>query len=88
MDGEEYLIFHKEELGPLPDLGFEGKKYHCLYAVRKTKRSFGTMHISEHLKALKQEFEGVLGNVTYVSFYCLATAGNGTIDVTYFDMHE
>ena len=88
MDGEEYLIFYKQEQGSWPGLGFEGDHYGLLYAVRKTKRSFGTMHISEHLKALKHEYEGVLGNVTYVSFYCLATSGNGTIDVTYFDMHE
>ena len=97
LDGETYTVYLNLRKG---DRG----TVVLLYALRKTARQSGRIHISEHMKKWKEMFDGKdvtlngasvqlqFGNLYRVSTLCdafsISGSVSGSIDYTYFNMRQ
>lgn len=107
LDGDTYTVVVNPRLGPAPyyqnepgDLGNQWSLQ--FFAVRKTERTFGTIHISEHFKKWNEMFHGQtvslydkpyileVGKPAVLKFqFCggnAATTTSGSADLTYFKL--
>ena len=97
LDGETYTVYLNLRKGDRGTVVF-------LYALRKTARQSGRIHISEHMKKWKEMFDGKdvtlngasvqlqFGNLYRVSTLCdafsISGSVSGSIDYTYFNMRQ
>ena len=103
LDGETYTVYLNLRKDVYTAFDVRGT-FVFLYALRKTARQSGRIHISEHMKKWKEMFDGKdvtlngasvqlqFGNLYRVSTLCdafsISGSGSGSIDYTYFNLRQ
>jgi len=84
VDGAVYKIYKIPQLyAPSID---NGRSHTQIFSVRQGRRSYGTISVTEHFKAISKYIE--LGNIYDLKFIVETFDGNGYLDLTYLYLSQ